>query len=41
MVVRLLGTNAEEGLRILAEAKMITATTLTEAASKAVAAANG
>jgi succinyl-CoA synthetase beta subunit len=37
MVVRLLGTNAEEGLRILAEANMETATTLTEAAQKAVA----
>ena len=39
MVVRLLGTNAEEGLRILAEADMETATKLTEAAQKAVAAA--
>lgn len=39
MVVRLLGTNAEEGMRILADANMITATTLTEAAEKAVAAA--
>jgi succinyl-CoA synthetase beta subunit len=39
MVVRLLGTNAEEGMRILSEAKMLTATTLTEAAEKAVAAA--
>lgn len=39
MVVRLLGTNAEEGLQILAEAQMETATTLTEAAQKAVAAA--
>jgi succinyl-CoA synthetase beta subunit len=38
MVVRLLGTNAEEGMRILAEANMQTATTLTEAAQKAVAA---
>ena len=37
MVVRLLGTNAEEGLRILDAADMITATTLTEAAQKAVA----
>jgi len=36
MVVRLLGTNAEEGKKILAEANMITATTLTEAAQKAV-----
>ncbi len=40
LVVRLLGTNAKEGLRILAEAKMTTATTLTEAAQKVVAAAN-
>lgn len=40
MVVRLLGTNSEEGLRILSEANMTTATTLTEAAEKAVAAAN-
>lgn len=39
MVVRLLGTNAEEGMRILSEANMQTATTLTEAAEKAVAAA--
>jgi succinyl-CoA synthetase beta subunit len=37
MVVRLLGTNAGEGIQILSEANMITATTLTEAASKAVA----
>jgi succinyl-CoA synthetase beta subunit len=40
MVVRLLGTNSEEGMRILSEAKMTTAQTLTEAAEKAVAAAN-
>jgi succinyl-CoA synthetase beta subunit len=40
MVVRLLGTNSEEGMRILSEANMTTATTLTEAAEKAVAAAN-
>ncbi|MDX1615212.1 MAG: ADP-forming succinate--CoA ligase subunit beta [Candidatus Promineifilaceae bacterium] len=39
MVVRLLGTNADEGMRILADANMETATTLTEAAKKAVAAA--
>lgn len=39
MVVRLLGTNAEEGMRILAEANMQTAKTLTEAAQKAVSAA--
>jgi succinyl-CoA synthetase beta subunit len=36
MVVRLIGTNAEEGHRILAEAKMITAETLADAAKKAV-----
>jgi len=39
MVVRLLGTNADEGMVILAEANMQTATTLTEAAKKAVGAA--
>lgn len=39
MVVRLLGTNADEGMRILSEADMVTATTLTEAARKAVEAA--
>lgn len=39
MVVRLAGTNAEEGLAILADAKMETAVTLTDAARKAVAAA--
>src|SRR4030042_4639223 len=37
MVVRLVGTNAEEGRRILAEAKMITAETLADAARKTVA----
>ncbi|MCB0014760.1 MAG: ADP-forming succinate--CoA ligase subunit beta [Anaerolineales bacterium] len=41
MVVRLLGTNAEEGRKILAEADMITAETLTDAAQKVVAAARG
>jgi succinyl-CoA synthetase beta subunit len=41
MVIRLVGTNAEEGLRILADAKMITAETLADAAKKAVAAAKG
>ena len=40
MVARLVGTNEEEGRAILAEAKMITATTLEEAAQKAVAAAS-
>ena len=41
MVVRLVGTNAEEGRQILADAKMMTADTLVEAAQKAVAAAKG
>ncbi len=40
MVVRLVGTNAEEGRKLLADAKMITAETLADAAKKAVAAAN-
>ncbi len=39
MVVRLAGTNAAEGLALLAEADMLTAATLSEAAQKAVAAA--
>jgi len=39
MVIRLLGTNAEEGKQILANANMITAETLADAARKAVAAA--
>jgi len=41
MVVRLVGTNAEEGRALLANAKMITAETLADAAQKAVAAAKG
>jgi succinyl-CoA synthetase beta subunit len=41
MVVRLVGTNAEEGRAILANANMITAETLADAAQKAVAAAKG
>lgn len=41
MVIRLVGTNAEEGREILAETNMITANTLTEAAQKAVAASKG
>jgi succinyl-CoA synthetase beta subunit len=41
MVVRLAGTNAEEGRQILASADMETAATLSEAARKAVAAAQG
>ena len=39
MVARLVGTNEQEGRRLLAAADMITATTLAEAAQKAVAAA--
>ncbi len=39
MVVRLVGTNAEEGMALLADANMMTASTLSEAAKKAVAAA--
>jgi succinyl-CoA synthetase beta subunit len=38
MVVRLVGTNADEGRKLLADAKMITAETLVDAAQKAVAA---
>ena len=41
MVVRLVGTNAEEGRQLLADASMITAETLLEAAQKSVAAAKG
>ena len=41
LVVRLVGTNAEEGLALLANARMITAETLVDAAEKAVAAAKG
>ena len=41
MVVRLVGTNEEEGRAILAGAKMQTASTLVEVAQKAVAAAKG
>jgi succinyl-CoA synthetase beta subunit len=39
MIIRLMGTNAEEGRQILANANMITAETLADAAHKAVAAA--
>jgi succinyl-CoA synthetase beta subunit len=39
MVVRLVGTNAEEGRRMLESARMITAETLADAAQKAVRAA--
>ena len=41
MVIRLVGTNAAEGRALLAEAKMITAETLADAAQKAVKAAKG
>jgi succinyl-CoA synthetase beta subunit len=41
MVVRLVGTNAEEGRQILATAKMVTAITLVDAAKKSVAVAKG
>lgn len=41
MVIRLVGTNAEEGRRMLADAHMITAETLVEAAQKAVAVSKG
>ena len=41
LVVRLVGTNAKEGRDLLAEAKMMTAETLAQAAEKAVAAARG
>jgi succinyl-CoA synthetase beta subunit len=41
MVARLVGTNEEEGRALLAEAEMVTANTLSEAAQKAVAAAQG
>jgi succinyl-CoA synthetase beta subunit len=40
MVARLVGTNEEEGKAMLAEARMMTAATLEEAARKAVAAAS-
>jgi len=39
MVIRLVGTKAEEGLKILEKSNMITATTLADAAKKAIAAA--
>lgn len=41
MVARLVGTNAEEGQAILANAQMVTAQTLVEAAQKAVAISKG
>jgi succinyl-CoA synthetase beta subunit len=39
MIVRLVGTNAEEGRKLLSDANMITADTLADAARKSVAAA--
>jgi succinyl-CoA synthetase beta subunit len=41
MVVRLVGTNAEEGRQMLSDADMVTAETLVDAAKKAVAIAKG
>jgi succinyl-CoA synthetase beta subunit len=41
MVVRIVGTNAEEAAEILRQASLITATSLDDAAAKAVAAAGG
>jgi succinyl-CoA synthetase beta subunit len=41
IVIRLAGTNAEEGMKILAGSRLITAETLVEAAEKAVAACPG
>ena len=41
MVARLVGTNEEEGRRILAAANFRTASTLAEAAQEAVALAQG
>jgi len=41
MVIRLVGTNAEEGRQILSDANMITAETLADAAKKAVAVTKG
>jgi succinyl-CoA synthetase beta subunit len=41
MVIRLVGTNAEDGRQILADADMAPAETLAEAAQKAVALAKG
>jgi len=41
MVIRLVGTNAEEGRRMLSDADMVTAETLVDAAKKAVAMTKG
>jgi succinyl-CoA synthetase beta subunit len=40
LIVRLVGTNAEQGMQILANAEMITAETLADAAKQAVEVAN-
>jgi succinyl-CoA synthetase beta subunit len=40
MVVRIVGTNADEAARLLREARFETAATLDDAAAKAVAAAH-
>jgi succinyl-CoA synthetase beta subunit len=41
MIMRLVGTNAEEGRKLLADANMITASTLVDAAEKSVASVHG
>jgi succinyl-CoA synthetase beta subunit len=41
MIARLVGTNEEEGRKLLAASKLIPASTLAEAAQQAVAAAQG
>jgi succinyl-CoA synthetase beta subunit len=41
MIVRLAGTNAEEGMALLADANVVTGTTLSDAARKAVALVKG
>ena len=41
MVVRLVGTNAEQGLQILADAQTMTAETLEDAARKVIELARG
>jgi succinyl-CoA synthetase beta subunit len=41
MIARLVGTNEEEGRKLLAASKLIPAATLAEAAQQAVAAAQG
>jgi succinyl-CoA synthetase beta subunit len=41
IIIRLVGTNAEEGMRLLASSQLITAESLLEAAEKAVSASRG